>query len=104
MNDTDNKWPLGTEKKISISVEPYEGMSMDDYDFKVEVFTKGRPLTIPKANAKRKDKDNYAICVDTTKIGKGKVTLKLYAYIPDADFEDLLRTEIVVIDTKFEVV
>lgn len=98
------KVPIGTEKKLVVSIEPIDNISMDDYDFKVEVYTKGRPITITKEQSVRKDKDNYAICVDTSKLGKGRMMVKVIAYIPDADFDDMLRTEIVIIDTNIDIV
>lgn len=98
------KVPLGTDKKLVVSIEPVDNISMDDYDFKVEVYAKGRPITITKEQSVRKDKDNYAICVDTAKVGKGTMMAKVIAYIPDADFDDMLRTEIVIIDTNIDIV
>lgn len=98
------KVPIGTEKKLVISIEPIDNISMDDYDFKVEFYAKGKPLTITKEQSKRKDKDNYAFCVDTAKVGKGSMMAKVIAYIPDADFDDMLRTEISIVDTNIDVV
>lgn len=98
------KVPLGTDKKLVVSIEPVDGLSMDDYDFKVEVYAKGRPITITKEQSKKRDKDNYTICVDTAKVGKGPMMAKVIAYIPDADFDDMLRTEISIVDTNIDVV
>lgn len=46
------------------------------------------------------DDDNYVACVDSTKLGVGKIMCRVTAYIPDADFEDGLRTEIETVDTN----
>lgn len=98
------KVPIGTEKKLVVSIDPIGNLSMDDYDFKVEAYAKGKALVIPKEKTVRKDKDNYAICVDTAKIGKGRLMIKVIAYIPDADFDDMLRTEIAIIDSHIDIV
>jgi hypothetical protein len=49
-------------------------------------------------NVFNEDENNYIICVnsqDAVKIGRGSVKMKFIAHIPDYDFSDGFRTEIV---------
>lgn len=78
---------------------------MDDYNFEVEVYcSPKRPITIPKANAIRIDSDNYVVLVDTNVVGAGDLKCKVTAQVPDGDFPDLLRTEVVCIDTGINII
>lgn len=95
----------GTELKLNINIEPIDGMTMDDYDFFIEVFgqwTKEN-IKIRKGEAIRIDENNYVVRLDTTKLGLGGLSCKVTAYLPDDDFEDGLRTEVVCIDTGITV-
>lgn len=96
---------LGTELKLNVNIQPIDDLSMADYDFKVEVYVSpNKSVIIEKDNAIKVDDDNYLILVDTNEIGAGSVKCKVTALIPDADFSDLLRTEIVAINTGINVV
>lgn len=92
---------LGTEFKINVHVEPIDGYHMSDYDFECMLYVytnKGVVFKKGDESVKQTDEDNYRICVsseDSAKIGKGAVKLKLTAHIPDGDFPDGLRTEVV---------
>ena len=78
---------------------------MDDYNFEVEVYcSPKRPIIIPKANAIRIDSDNYVVLVDTNVVGAGDLKCKVTAQVPDGDFQDLLRTEVVCIDTGINII
>lgn len=99
-----NKIFLGTELKLNIHIEPIGDITMDDYDFEVEVYcSPKRPIIISKANAIRRDSDSYDILVDTNVVGTGDLKCKITAHIPDADFDDDFRTEIVAIDTGINI-
>ena len=98
------KVPLGTDKKLLISIDPIGYITMDDYDFEVEVYTRSKTITIYKDDAVRKDSNTYAIGIDTALLGKGRLFVKVKAYIPDSDFSDHLRTEISIIDTKIDII
>lgn len=92
---------LGTEFKINVHVEPVDGSTMDDFDFECMLYVRGnKGVTFKKGDeaVKREDENNYIICVnsqDAVKIGRGNVKMKFVAHIPDSDFLDLRRTEIV---------
>lgn len=91
---------LGSEIKLNISIEPIEGMTMDNYNFQVEMFTSPkRKVTVQKSELIRIDSDNYLLILDTSELGAGNLMCKVTAYIPDGDFEDQLRTEVDVFRT-----
>lgn len=98
---------LGTELKLNINIEPINGVSMDEYDFEVELICgafKTQRKIIKKSEAIRVDADNYIICFDTTEIGIGILKCKVTAYIPDGDFKDGKRTEIIENYTGIEII
>lgn len=96
---------IGTELKLNIHIEPIGEITMDNYDFEIEVYcSPKRPIIIHKANAIRIDSDNYVVLVDTNVVGAGDLKCKVTAYIPDGDFPDQLRTEVVNIDTGINII
>lgn len=94
---------LAREFKINVHVEPIDGYHMSDYDFecylyvytnKGVLFKKGEQFVIQQDESP----DDYRIIVtsdNSIKIGRGSVKLRFTAYIPDADYPDGKRTEIV---------
>lgn len=91
---------LGTELKINISILPLGSLTMDDYDFSVEMYcSKKRPIIIPKDSAIRVDESNYIVRVDSNVVGAGDLKCKITAKIPDEDFADGLRTEVACFET-----
>lgn len=96
---------LGTELKLNIHIDPIDDVTMDDYDFIVELYcSPKRTIIVNKADAIRAGEDDYIVCVDTNLTGAGDLKCKVTAQIPDPDFEDLLRTEIVAVDTGINIV
>lgn len=96
---------IGTELKLNINIKPIGQVTMDDYDFEVEVYGPSKiPVIIPKSKAIRVDNSNYIVLVDTNTTKTGALKCKVKALIPDEDFHDKLRTEIVCIDTGINVI
>ena len=96
---------LGTELKLNINIAKLEEFTMDDYDFNVEVYCSAkRVITITKEEAIRIDENNYVILIDSGELGAGDVKCKVTAYVPDYDFPDTLRTEIVGVDAGVTIV
>lgn len=90
----------GTEIKYNIHIAPVGNLSMDNYDFIVEFFCNPRKVVaLRKERLIRIDEDNYVARVDSSALGNGDVKLKITASIPDNDFEDGIRTEVVCFDT-----
>lgn len=96
----------GTEIKLSVSIDPIDGKTMDDYNFEIELYVSGgNAVKKTKDECIRIDANNYVVTLDTNELNKvGKLILKITAYIPDDDFDDNLRTEISCIDTGVMIV
>lgn len=91
---------IGTELKLNINIEPMGEVTMEDYDFEVEVYCSAkRVVVIPKSEAIKVDSNNYIVLVDTNVIGAGELKCKITAHVPDGDFADRERTEVVVCTT-----
>lgn len=105
MFEIDSQMPFeGTEIKINVNIAPIGEVTMDDYDFIVEVYAvPGKVVRVEKKDARKIDSNNYLIKVDTAQTGAGRLRCKITAYIPDVDFEDSLRTEILCMDTGITV-
>ena len=85
----------GSEIKIGINIQPLEGLRMSDYEFKCKFYTQSSDsIEVVKADMIKIDDDNYVALVDTSTMAKGKVRSTIYAYIPDLDFPDGVRTEV----------
>ena len=96
---------IGTELKINVSLDPLEGMTMDDYDFTIEMYCSPKKVvTVSKAEAIRIDSSNYLVRVDSNITGAGDLKCKITAQIPDSDFDDSLRTEVALIDTNVTII
>ena len=65
---------IGTELKLNINIEPMGEVTMDDYDWYVEVYCSAkRVVALPKKTAIRIDSDNYVVLVDSEELGAGDV-------------------------------
>lgn len=96
---------IGTELKLNIHIAPMGDITMDDYDFEVDVYcSPKRTVHILKADALRIDAENYVVLVDTAVLGAGDIKVKVTAFIPDGDCDDMLRTEVVALDTGLVVI
>ena len=98
---------LGTELKLNIGIEPIDRITMDEYDFEIELICgtiKKKSIIIPKGECKRVDANNYIACFSTNDVGTGKLICRVSAYIPDGDFKDGIRTEVTEINTGIEIV
>lgn len=99
-----NVWQ-GTELKLNINIEPIDELSMDQYNWEIIVYCNPKIYQkIDKSDAIKVDTNNYVVCVDTTNLGTGNLKCKVIAYIPDGDFKDNLRTEVVVIATDIKII
>lgn len=91
----------GTEIKLSVSIKPIDGKTMDNYDFEIELYVSGgNAVKKTKDECIRVDANNYVVTLDTNALNRvGKLILKTTAYIPDGDFDDNTRTEVSCVDT-----
>lgn len=96
----------GTEIKFNLSIEPIGDVSMELYDFEVLAYCKDttQKIAIPKSACTKIDSDNYTLPVDTSGLALGQLVVDIYAYIPDLDFPDGLRTEICRVETDINII
>lgn len=112
---------LGTELKLKVDIEPIETdtkpLTMDDYDFTIEVYCNRKDILTASKKGNPSEEDfevinivrtpvsgNYLVLVDTNIIGTGTIKCKITAEIPDIDFKDKYRTEVIILDTGIEVI
>ena len=96
---------IGTELKLNISIENIGDLTMDDYNFDIEVYCSAkRIISINKADAIRIDENNCMVLIDTNNLGAGDVKCRITAYIPDVDFDDSIRTEVICVDAGVSIV
>lgn len=88
---------VGTRFKVNLHMDKIDGQSLESLEWEAVVFVEsdatGKTIIIPKDRARKVDADNYIIPVDSSKLGAGRYWITLVAHIPDADFEDGIRTE-----------
>lgn len=102
MNNTVIK---GTELKFNINIKPLGQLTMDDYYFECAVYcVSAKKLVIPKDHCIRQDDSNYIITVDTGYTGTGELKVQITAQIPDEDFHDDIRTEVIKLNTGITVI
>ena len=96
---------LGTELKLNVNIEPIGTVTMDSYDFEIEAYcSPKRTIIVQKNEAIRIDESNYVILVDTNVVGAGDLKCKVTAQVPDADFSDMIRTEVVAMETGIKII
>lgn len=101
----ENKIVLGTELKLNIYIPPLGDLTALNYDFQVHFYCNPRKVkSFEKKDLVVIDDNNYIACLDSTEVGVGKLKCNMIAYIPDEDFDDGLRTEIVEITTGYDIV
>lgn len=99
MNDNNSVF-IGTELKLNLHIEPIGNTTMEDYAFEVDVFTSTKKVaTITKDDCIKVDANNYIMLIDTSELGVGEIKCKVTAHIPDAQFEDDFRDEVLGINT-----
>lgn len=85
---------VGTELKFAIDIQA-GGFSMENDDFKVVLRRGQTEVTFEKGDLVKDESDGkYYLCFDTSTFGTGDIYIIIYAYVPDTDFADGIRTEI----------
>ena len=112
---------LGTELKLKVSIDPITSADpkndgnpkiyhMEDYNFEVKFYCNSRNyVTMSNTNGSvlngyHLDSDNYIALIDTALLDKGDLKCTITAYIPDAHYNDKLRTEVYMINTGITIV
>ncbi len=74
----------GSEFPEIVSVEPIDGLTMDDYDFECEFYCyTNRKVKFTKLQMQRVDENHYEITIDSTKLGCGVVKCDITLMLPD---------------------
>ena len=100
---------LGTELKLRIHVDPIDEYSLQDYNFKVEIYTNASKVLSFESTDNNiilpdEDRDTCIVLINSKDVGAGRVKVRITADIPDDDFKDGVRTEIAVEDTNIMIV
>lgn len=96
---------IGTEFKILVNMSPIGNLNLGNLDFKCSFYVlPNKSLEVLKSQMIKQDNDNYIALVDSKQIGLGNLKCKVTVNIPDSDFNDLLRTEVVIIDTNINII
>lgn len=97
------------EYKLNIHVEPLDGLHMSDYNFACQIYCLPKKFVeVKKGDIEfiKVDEDNYLLLLTDRiirTIGKGRIMIKFIAEIPDSDFPDKHRTEVVELETDIEI-
>ena len=104
MTMADNRPIIGTEFKVLVEIEPVDDVHMEDMELTCQFYTRlDNPLTVTKEQMIKVDADSYIALVDTTGMGAGSLRNRITVDIPDKDFADGYRREIVDIETGIRV-
>lgn len=92
----ENRPIVGTEFKVLVEIDPVDGVHMTDMEFTCQFYTRqDRPMTISKKRMIKVDDNSYVALVDTTGMSAGVLRNRMTVDIPDKDFDDGYRREIV---------
>lgn len=86
----------GTEVKFLLEILT-SGFDMNEDDFEVILTRGNKRMTLGKADLLCDD-DYWYVAFDTGFFGPGTVNCIVKAYVPDDDFDDGLRTEVIKFD------
>lgn len=91
-----NRPIIGTEFKVLIEIEPVDDVHMADMEFTSLFYTRlYAPLKVTKEQMIKVNNDSYIALVDTTGMKEGALRNRMTVDIPDKDFADGYRREIV---------
>lgn len=90
----------GTEFKILVRIEPVGGIHMKDMRVSCVFYTRmDVPFAVSKDEMIYVDDDSYIALVDTYGMSSGVLRNRITCEVPDLDFDDGYRTEIVDVET-----
>lgn len=91
---------------VAINAEPLSGLTMDEYDFDVEIYsrTRTRSVKFKKSQLKRKGENSYVAPIGSAVIGAGIVNVRMIARIPDDDYDGGMREDVAEYKTDIECV
>lgn len=108
--NTDNVIHLGTDFKMNIHMDPvtngdvvYNLETLEDFKCTFHI-KNGNSVTLHKNDMVPIDEDNYVAPLDSNQLGVGVLCMTFEVNIPDDDFNDSLRHEVVPITTNIKIV
>ena len=84
---------VGTDLKYALNIAA-EGFNMDDDEFEVLLTCGQKQLLLRKEDLVVDEGGQYYVCFSSVDLGPGVVIAKVTAHIPDDDFEDGFRDEV----------
>lgn len=91
---------IGTEYKINIGMQAIGDIHLSDCELTAIFYVNTvKTQVIQKEEMVVVDDDNYIALVDSSLTGAGELKARITVEIPDADFDDGKRTEVVVVNT-----
>lgn len=85
----------GSDLKLNVSFDVGNGMTMDDVDFDCTFSVGSKKFLIPKSGLVRLDSQNYLACIRANQLMRGQVICEVKVKVPDTDFDDGIRNEVV---------
>lgn len=100
-NNNDDTIDYGSEFKLNVSMETIDGYHMGEIDFQCTFFTPGFDgVVLDKSDMVEIDADNYVAPLCAKDIGLGELMVKYECDVPDNDFGDSLRHEVITVSTN----
>ena len=99
-------YTIGSQIKILIAASLPDNLTLFDADFEVVVYNddkKDQQKKYKKTECILTDDYNYVVLVDSDELGVGTYMVKLTVYIPDTDFPDGKRKEVIRINPNVKV-
>lgn len=91
---------VGAEFKVLVQVEPVDDVHMSQMDFSCSFYTDmASSYEVKKEQMIQLDDDSYIALVDSTGMNPGNLRNRITVDIPDFDFADGYRREIVDVET-----
>lgn len=84
----------GTQLKLFLNIEA-EGFDIVRDDFSVMIKTIRATKVIEKSEMKISEEERYFFTIDTGELGTGEYIAYVTAYIPDEDFDEGIRREVI---------
>ena len=85
---------VGTKLKFAITISS-PGFDISEDDFTVDIRRGAKMLHFEKDDLVVDENGKYYVCFDTTELGGGIIEAIITAFVPDEDFDDGIRTEVV---------
>lgn len=85
---------VGTKLKFAIAISS-PGFDINEDDFTVDIRRGAKLIHFEKEDLVVDENNQYYVCFDTAELGGGIIEAIITAFVPDDDFDDGIRTEVV---------